>query len=532
MIRARLLAAFLALLLPATAAAQNQQVPSPVNAPSSMGTRDLYGSTANVQQSNDWGPAPINIMNPTYGALCDGSTNDAAAINAAETAAAAAHTSVYIPGSASGCIVGSAVTIKVPTFGDGIFSTIKTSSTTADVFDVTVQAVVIHDINFGTTATRSAGCYINSQAVNYTTIYNVFLSGWFNGVCLTGTAATTFRLTAANLTTSIAGGSGIVINPTQSAPAYGADIILDSVFITGPSTGSQPTNGILVQGAGDITLRHVSTVDTATGLNVAVPSGNLVQSINVAQSYFDTGATNGVALNPTSTGSIGVAKFDQVWAVTNAGGSSNGFVLFGSGAIGEAVFVNCVGANNGNAGLLVNTTTAKDVQVIGGTYAQNLNGITVAASVTHFYIAGATLGPGAGFTANTNDGLVLTNSNDFFRISDNDLTGNTSAALSVGSLPGTPGQTYWITHNNGVVTQSAAQATLTSAGTTTVITHGLAGTPRIQDIMLSPSSGWGTMGTFFVTAASITSTQFTIGTSANPGAGVLMSWEAHIWGDQ
>jgi len=78
------------------------------------------------------------------------------------------------------------------------------------------------------------------------------------------------------------------------------------------------------------------------------------------------------------------------------------------------------------------------------------------------------------------------------------------------------------------VTQNQAQVTLTSAATTTLVTHGLATTPRIEDIKITNNSGYGTAGQFFVTAP--TSTQFTITTASNPGAGVLVSWDARVWG--
>ena len=159
----------------------------------------------------------------------------------------------------------------------------------------------------------------------------------------------------------------------------------------------------------------------------------------------------------------------------------------------------------------------------GGSFSANTNGFYAGSGVTKFKVRDVVLGATGQFAANSSNGLVLAGTNDSFNIEGCSVTG-----YSIGTLSGTPGQTYFIKDNLGIVTYNQAQITLSAAATTTTVTHGLATTPRIQDIKLTNNSGWGASTQFWVTAP--TSTQFTITTAAVPGAGVLVSWDARVWG--
>lgn len=67
-----------------------------------------------------------------------------------------------------------------------------------------------------------------------------------------------------------------------------------------------------------------------------------------------------------------------------------------------------------------------------------------------------------------------------------------------------------------------------AAATTTLVNHGLAATPKLSDISIANNGGWGAASSFWVTNP--TSTQFTVNTNANPGAGVLIGFRARLWG--
>jgi hypothetical protein len=78
-----------------------------------------------------------------------------------------------------------------------------------------------------------------------------------------------------------------------------------------------------------------------------------------------------------------------------------------------------------------------------------------------------------------------------------------------------------VSNNIGYRTENAGTAS--GAGTTIVVTHGLGYTPALKDIRVTPTTTWGSMTSFYVSAP--TSTQFTINCSpASGGGGVTFAW--------
>jgi len=459
-----------------------------------------------------------------FGALGNGSTDDTNAFNLAHTAAQAINAAVYAPGTAAGYNIAGTIIAKASMYGDGFNTNLITSSATANVITCSVQGVTLRDFNITTSVTRTAGSYIVTSGAQFFRVERVDLFNWFNAINLGGVGVSGVRLLDIIGTTNISGGVGITVSTSTNS----VDVILDNIFLvgTGTTAGTQPLNGIVVNNVGDIALKHVSTVKCGTGLNVAPSTSQVVQAIYVTDSFFDSGAGTGVQFNMTSTGSIQLAKFTNVWSCTNV----NGFVLgaTASGTCLRSEFINCTGSGNVNEGFIVNYLGVTNTSVIGGSYANNVNGLSFVNGVELFSVIGVRAGICGQFSSNSQYGIVLVGLNDKFTITNCNFTTNTVGSISFGSLPGTPGQTYFIKNNQGIVTQNQAQVTLTSAATTTLVTHGLATTPRIEDIKITNNSGYGTAGQFFVTAP--TSTQFTITTASNPGAGVLVSWDARVWG--
>jgi len=454
-----------------------------------------------------------------FGALGNGSTDDTAAFNAAHTAAAAVNGYVYVPGTAAGYNIAGTIVAKVSMIGSGFDCVLSTSSATANVISVSVAGVTLQDFQITSSITRTGGYYITTSGAAYLRIERLMMFNWFQCVNIGGAAVTFMRMKDSFLNTTVPSGTAITVNTTGGGCV---DHVFQNVLIGGPSTGTQCSGGILIANAGDITLDHVSTVKCGTGLNIVPGTGQTVQALYCTNSLFDSGTGTGVQFNMTGTGSIQLAKFVNVWACTNA----NGFVLgaTASGTCLRSEFINCVGSNNAaGQGFIINYTGVTDTLVYGGSFSANTNGFYAGSGVTKFKVRDVVLGATGQFAANSSNGLVLAGTNDSFNIEGCSVTG-----YSIGTLSGTPGQTYFIKDNLGIVTYNQAQITLSAAATTTTVTHGLATTPRIQDIKLTNNSGWGASTQFWVTAP--TSTQFTITTAAVPGAGVLVSWDARVWG--
>jgi hypothetical protein len=88
------------------------------------------------------------------------------------------------------------------------------------------------------------------------------------------------------------------------------------------------------------------------------------------------------------------------------------------------------------------------------------------------------------------------------------------------------GASTLISRNAGFKTENHGSASITSAATTVTVTHGLALTPTLDQIMITPQTTWGSAAKYWISGA--TSTQFTINVNAAPGATLTFSWTANV----
>jgi hypothetical protein len=128
----------------------------------------------------------------------------------------------------------------------------------------------------------------------------------------------------------------------------------------------------------------------------------------------------------------------------------------------------------------------------------------------------------AGSAIKQSANLVMTNT----RVIDNRFDGTFSVA-PVDNTTGTPsGCTY---RTNGgtspYVSENSGTATFSSGATTLVVSHGLAQTPLIHNINLTPQSNLTANGAYWI--STITSTQFTINLATGSGTPAF-SWQARL----
>lgn len=155
-------------------------------------SRGLSGSAAS-QTHTSW----FNVMDPTYGATGNGSTDDTTAVQAALTAAAASGGTVYFP--AGQYKLSSALTITglgtgVRLIGESNASRLMTSSSTADILFVngssSIVGLTIEDLYFGSTAgSPTAGAAIHLKNVSDVRIENVSSFSTYNGFYFEGTTS-------------------------------------------------------------------------------------------------------------------------------------------------------------------------------------------------------------------------------------------------------------------------------------------------------------------------------------------------------
>ena len=83
-----------------------------------------------------------------------------------------------------------------------------------------------------------------------------------------------------------------------------------------------------------------------------------------------------------------------------------------------------------------------------------------------------------------------------------------------------------IRNNIGYITENSGIATLVNGTTSIAVNHGLAVTPVVGDIVVTPIEAWGNMTQFYIDT--YTSTQFTIHADINPGQDVDFAWKAIV----
>ncbi len=101
----------------------------------------------------------------------------------------------------------------------------------------------------------------------------------------------------------------------------------------------------------------------------------------------------------------------------------------------------------------------------------------------------------------------------------NDITDNTlfQGATIIGA-------NTVVRNNRGFRTEASGTASITSAATSVSVTHGLALTPPIQAISVTPSTGLGSASQFWV--SNVTANTFNINVNVAPGVGIGFSWNA------
>ena len=112
-----------------------------------------------------------------------------------------------------------------------------------------------------------------------------------------------------------------------------------------------------------------------------------------------------------------------------------------------------------------------------------------------------------------------------------DGVGDTTNIIMCNSLRGTgakltTGVQGRVCNNTGHTTETSGTATITSANTSIIVTHGLSATPTAGDIMVTPAEALGAATSFWVdTYAADT---FVIHVNTAPGSDVTFAWKAVI----
>lgn len=436
-------------------------------------------------------------------------TDDTTAVGYAITAVQGTNTTLLFP---AGIYLISTVLItgSIMLVGEGLGTQILAKDATSHVFDVNNvpndPGCVVESMYFNASITRTAGAFIRSVSAQGQKIRNCRFDNSYWAIYVTGSTATQgLRILNCQINSSL--NIGIVINQQATGPQGLIDGIIDGVLIFGPSAVSQTPVGVQISSVGDLQLRHISTVWCNNGLAILPPTGSLIQSLVVTDSYFDSGSANGIYLVP-SGGSIQLVKIANTWCATNA---ANGIYIGGTGLVQQVDMVNCTVANNSNNGVYIASTIATNVSFVGGSLSANVgSGFVVAANINNFKVVGAVIGASGQFGGNGYGVYVSGGSSNNYVITANTFTTNTTSNFfdaGTGTAKYTAGNTgaTGVQSNLRVNVQPATDwaVDFTPEGTQAIAAAGNLVLATGSGMVMVHNNGTGALGLFLLYAGNV-----------------------------
>lgn len=308
--------------------------------------------------------------------------------------------------------------ISITGAGVGV-TIISTSSATADLFVMNAAYQMISSMSFTSSATRTAGAYINISAnCSNSRVRDFYMDKQYTGIL--GSNINSIWVDTGTIYNTAVNGFGIQLT------GGGNDIYLNKITMSGVSNVA--TAGINLINVGAVNITDCDIIRHGTDLLINPGAGQVVTSIYVENTYFDT-ATNGVVIAPTNAGgTVQGLRFVGCWT------SAHSNVGFTVGSVGSIFGVECVSlyafSNTANGILL---SGGSDIRFLGGASCGSSagSGATIAANVSSFSFIGMRLGNGYGKPANAGNGIyIAAGTSGNFSIIGCDLTGNTGSALT------------------------------------------------------------------------------------------------------
>lgn len=263
-----------------------------------------------------------------FGAVCDGTTDDSVAIQAAINAAQT--TSINkVFGPAARCV---AQNLSVTANNVGIYGptypaeaaggfTLIAATPTATVLTVgTVDGFTLQNVKFGSLSQQTAGNFLYLTGTVDSNLTDVFfLNGWdpvkFNNAAVVRWNGGSIR-NWSNVGWTITGNPGV--------NGGGNDYFVSKLVMDEDNASYTPAAGIMIlQNGGSITLDAIDVLHAHHGLLISPGNGQFVNWIYVNNSYFDScdfasNLRGGIGINfaPTGTGAINGGSFSNSWAST------------------------------------------------------------------------------------------------------------------------------------------------------------------------------------------------------------------------
>lgn len=337
------------------------------------------------------------------------SVNDAA-IHAAAASLGVSGGVIHIP---SGVYeIGSVIIDRqgVEIHGESRFSTVlKSTNPNGDVLTLSGWDTAARHLSVVSDSFREQGANI-ALSGHRAEVENVFITKDVLGIRMTGIAA---KIRDSYLHTGKSGGIRIEVGGGDTTQ------IIDGVLI-GAQDGAQPFAGIMVRDSCALTISNTSVLTAGYGLLVNPPPGKIVSSLIARDCYFDTGR-QGVFIIPEAGGNVSRVSIRGCWA----GNSSEAGISIRGNPQSMCEGISIDGCDIiKNAGVGVEISDAKGVQISDCKISFNQHGVWVGPSAWNFAIRGNQIGQSNGEPANAGWGVVLHSSANVFQIVNNNIIGN------------------------------------------------------------------------------------------------------------
>ena len=259
--------------------------------------------------------------------------------------------------------------------------------------------------------------------------------------------------------------------------------------------------------------------------------------------YFDTEAANNTIANcvfmQNQDGLMITQPTITVSASTFLSNTRYGAYLNNAGS--RSRFVGCQFQQNGNHGILLDSTTAgfSDISITGCGF--NTNGTATTNTYDHIILAGLTSNAisrvvisGCNFLHSSSLSAnkpryainLFNGASQHTNVSNNSFGPATHWGTAAVNNSGSSTNRPIVLVNTGWITETAGTATIAAGGPTTVtVAHGLSVTPSAKDIVVSPNNSMGSATKFWVNG--IDATNFVINVDVSPGASSTAAFAWH-----
>lgn len=326
-----------------------------------------------------------------YGADPTGATDTVTAFNAACAAAGAGV--VYFP--AGIYKFSTSVSAACNIQGDGTNATLfKAASASSGIVNLSGFGNYISDVALIAGVAQTGGYLLTISGTNNVARNLSFQNPW-GGITVTGNGTPVLQdvnLGFAPGANMHAAGNGYLINVTSPDGLVYIERAIGVGYVCVGGTGGACTGGTWttisqagfnINSAGDVNIANSEMISTGQNMAISPGSGQSVNSIQVQNSKMDNGVgaanNSGIVIAPLGTGVVARGHFIGNWTSDQ---TSQAFII-DPGASAEVNGIEIIdhqSYGNSSNGILVNSSTAKNIQIIGGSFAGNsLNGVELAA---------------------------------------------------------------------------------------------------------------------------------------------------------